>query len=47
MLFGLVLVIMMIVRPEGLVPSAERKAELHAGDEAAGAALPDAEAAAH
>jgi branched-chain amino acid transport system permease protein len=29
MLFGLVLVIMMVVRPEGLLPSARRKAELH------------------
>jgi len=36
-IFGLVLVIMMLVRPEGLVPSAERKAELHAGDELAAA----------
>jgi branched-chain amino acid transport system permease protein len=34
MLFGLVLVVMMLVRPEGLLPSARRKAELHAeGDE--------------
>jgi branched-chain amino acid transport system permease protein len=32
-LFGIVLVVMMITRPEGLVPSAERKAEFHAGDE--------------
>ena len=30
MLFGIVLVIMMLVRPEGLVPSARRRAELHA-----------------
>jgi branched-chain amino acid transport system permease protein len=37
-IFGLVLVIMMLVRPEGLVPSEERKAELHAGDEPAPAA---------
>jgi branched-chain amino acid transport system permease protein len=29
-LFGIVLVIMMLVRPEGLLPSAERKAEFHA-----------------
>jgi branched-chain amino acid transport system permease protein len=28
-LFGLVLVVMMIVRPEGLVPSSRRRAELH------------------
>lgn len=34
-LFGIVLVTMMLVRPEGLVPSAERKAEFHAGDESA------------
>jgi branched-chain amino acid transport system permease protein len=31
-LFGIVLVVMMLVRPEGLVPSAERKAELHEAD---------------
>ena len=30
-LFGMTLVVMMIVRPEGLVPSAEREAELHEG----------------
>jgi branched-chain amino acid transport system permease protein len=35
MLFGMVLVIMMLVRPEGLVPSARRKAELHADEEIA------------
>ncbi|MEI7844980.1 MAG: branched-chain amino acid ABC transporter permease [Chloroflexota bacterium] len=29
LLFGLTLVIMMAVRPEGLIPSAQRKAELH------------------
>jgi branched-chain amino acid transport system permease protein len=32
-LFGLTLVIMMNVRPEGLLPSAERRAELHDADE--------------
>ena len=32
-LFGIVLVIMMLVRPEGLIPSAERRAELHEGEE--------------
>jgi branched-chain amino acid transport system permease protein len=32
-LFGLTLVVMMIVRPEGLVPSAERQAELYEGTE--------------
>ncbi len=31
--FGLVLVIMMIARPEGLFPSARRKMELHAAEE--------------
>ena len=31
-LFGIVLVTMMLVRPEGLVPSAERKAEFHAAE---------------
>ncbi|HNP71254.1 MAG TPA: hypothetical protein PLO33_05100 [Kouleothrix sp.] len=35
MLFGIVLVIMMLVRPEGLVPSARRRAELHADEETA------------
>jgi branched-chain amino acid transport system permease protein len=35
MLFGIVLVIMMLVRPEGLVPSARRKAELHPDDDVA------------
>ena len=29
LVFGLALVIMMLLRPEGLVPSARRKAELH------------------
>jgi len=34
MLFGLVLVVMMLVRPEGLLPNARRRAELHAeGDD--------------
>lgn len=32
-LFGLVLVLMMQLRPEGLLPNARRKAELHEGDE--------------
>lgn len=35
MLFGIVLVIMMLVRPEGLVPSERRRAELHPDDEVA------------
>jgi branched-chain amino acid transport system permease protein len=32
-LFGLVLILMMQLRPEGLLPSARRRMELHAGDE--------------
>lgn len=34
LLFGLTLVIMMAVRPEGLVPNAQRRMELHAEDDA-------------
>lgn len=34
LLFGLTLVIMMAVRPEGLLPSAQRRMELHEADEA-------------
>ncbi len=37
-LFGLTLVIMMAVRPEGLIPSAQRRMELHEADEAPNAA---------
>jgi len=37
-LFGLTLVIMMSIRPEGLVPSAQRRMELHEADEAPNAA---------
>jgi len=33
LLFGLTLVIMMAVRPEGLIPNAQRRMELHAEDE--------------
>ncbi|MBI3243469.1 MAG: branched-chain amino acid ABC transporter permease [Chloroflexi bacterium] len=40
-LFGIVLVVMMISRPEGLIPSAERKAELHAGEEEGSVAAAD------
>lgn len=40
-LFGLVLVVMMIVRPEGLVPSARRRAELHSEDPVANESLAD------
>jgi branched-chain amino acid transport system permease protein len=32
LLFGLTLVIMMLIRPEGLVPSARRRAELHSAE---------------
>ncbi len=41
-LFGLTLVIMMIIRPEGLVPSAERQAELHSDEGALNESLADA-----
>ena len=41
-LFGLTLVIMMIVRPEGLVPDARHRAELHSEDEAMKESLADA-----
>ncbi|MBI4631262.1 MAG: hypothetical protein HY740_06010 [Chloroflexi bacterium] len=43
-IFGLVLVIMMVVRPEGLVPSEERRAELHEGEEEHGDAATEAAA---
>jgi branched-chain amino acid transport system permease protein len=33
LIFGLLLVIMMLVRPEGILPSARRKAELHEAEE--------------
>jgi branched-chain amino acid transport system permease protein len=33
LIFGVLLVIMMLVRPEGLLPSARRKAELHEAEE--------------
>jgi branched-chain amino acid transport system permease protein len=32
LLFGLTLVIMMLLRPEGLVPSARRRMELHSAE---------------
>jgi branched-chain amino acid transport system permease protein len=44
LLFGLTLVIMMAVRPEGLIPSAQRKAELHGEEEKAGETVAGAEA---
>ncbi|HUH96889.1 MAG TPA: hypothetical protein VLZ89_05995 [Anaerolineales bacterium] len=34
LLFGLTLIIMMAVRPEGLIPNAQRRMELHEADEA-------------
>jgi branched-chain amino acid transport system permease protein len=42
LLFGLTLVIMMIVRPEGLVPNARIQAELHETDGATNESLADA-----
>lgn len=44
-LFGLILVIMMVVRPEGLIPSTQRRAELHEEEEADDPALRMAETA--
>ncbi len=41
-LFGLTLVIMMIVRPEGLVPDAMHQAEMHSANEASKESLSDA-----
>ena len=38
LIFGVALVTMMLVRPEGLLPSARRRAELHAADESTVAA---------
>jgi branched-chain amino acid transport system permease protein len=32
LIYGLILVIMMLFRPEGLLPSRQRKAELHAAE---------------
>jgi branched-chain amino acid transport system permease protein len=40
LIYGVILVMMMLFRPEGLIPSGQRKAELHAADA-------DASAAAH
>ena len=37
LIFGIALVVMMLVRPEGLFPSARVKAELHAAEENEGA----------
>lgn len=44
-LFGLVLVVMMIVRPEGLVPNQRRKAELHSDDSVVNESLADVRSA--
>ncbi len=38
LIYGVILVMMMLFRPEGLIPSGQRKAELHAADADAGAA---------
>jgi branched-chain amino acid transport system permease protein len=42
-IFGAALVIMMLVRPEGLIPSGRRKAELHPEEEEQMAAVPEEE----
>ena len=34
-IFGFLLLVMMVLRPEGLIPSGRRRLELHAGDDAA------------
>jgi branched-chain amino acid transport system permease protein len=33
LIYGVILVMMMLFRPEGLLPSRQRKAELHAADD--------------
>ncbi|HEV2641806.1 MAG TPA: branched-chain amino acid ABC transporter permease, partial [Candidatus Elarobacter sp.] len=38
LIYGVILVMMMLFRPEGLIPSGQRKAELHAADTDAGVA---------
>jgi branched-chain amino acid transport system permease protein len=38
MIYGVILVLMMLFRPEGLIPSRQRKAELHAAETEGGAA---------
>ena len=43
LIYGAILVLMMLFRPEGLIPSRERKAELHAGDTDARAAAQEQE----
>jgi branched-chain amino acid transport system permease protein len=43
MIYGVILVLMMLFRPEGLIPSGQRKAELHAADADATAAAQEQE----
>jgi branched-chain amino acid transport system permease protein len=43
LIYGAILVMMMLFRPEGLIPSRQRKAELHAADVDAGAAAREQE----
>ena len=43
LIYGLILVIMMLFRPEGLLPSGQRKSELHAADDDPGAAAHEQE----
>jgi branched-chain amino acid transport system permease protein len=43
-IFGFLLVIMMVLRPEGLIPERRRQAELHAGDERADESIHQARA---
>ncbi|HEX3463025.1 MAG TPA: hypothetical protein VHS78_03090 [Candidatus Elarobacter sp.] len=43
LIYGAILVLMMLFRPEGLIPSRERKAELHAGDTDAAVAAQEQE----
>jgi branched-chain amino acid transport system permease protein len=45
LIFGVALVFMMIVRPEGLFPSVRRRAELHAAEEEGGEAVAEQERA--
>jgi branched-chain amino acid transport system permease protein len=43
LIYGVILVMMMLFRPEGLIPSRQRKAELHAGEGDAGLAAQEQE----
>ncbi len=43
LIYGTILVLMMLFRPEGLLPSRQRKAELHAADTDAGVAAQEQE----